>query len=152
MTYFDLDSRTIVGTFSLFGSICAATFAKLDTTWAKFLSISPWAKTHKPWLSAAKTPRTSLFSSRSSLSISDLKKLEKESSILETLIRSELVRISWFWKLSWESPVHSLLTFAYSPIFDYFLNVHVLSIKYLTSKLQSLVWGLQWANLVSLNF
>ena len=75
LTYFDWDSSTMVGTFSLLGSSWAAILAKLETTWDKLLSISPWDRTHKPWLSAAKTPRTSLLSSSNSLSISDLKKV-----------------------------------------------------------------------------
>ena len=53
-------------------------FDKVDDKFANAGSIDPWAKRHKPSWSAAKTPRTSDFSSLcSSLSISDLKSDKK---------------------------------------------------------------------------
>ena len=109
LTYFDWDSSTMVGTFSLLGSSWAAILAKLETTWDKFFSISPWDRTHKPWLSAAKTPRTSLLSSSNSLSISDLKKSERKKRKVRTLHLGDL----------------GLSTYLYSWFCENFLRKHI---------------------------
>ena len=76
MTYFELVSSTMVGTSSWLS--CDPIFDKPEARVENLGSISPWVRRQSPCLSAARTPRTSVLSSKSSLSISDLQESTAE--------------------------------------------------------------------------
>ena len=85
MTYFELDSSTMVGTSSWLS--CDPILDKPEARVESLGSISPWARRQSPCLSAARTPRTSVLSSRSSLSISDLRSIESTAEKLSLRLR-----------------------------------------------------------------